>query len=119
MFTYSNVSCTRNHRRYTVCGYHHTEGHEGHWQNCEKCRSSFRSREDLAGKGTSSFNFREDKWEDAPTFEPTKCTKCSRIIKLGSEAHSMVQGGYQCAKCVGMHDFASVGMMDGRQSAMS
>ncbi len=29
MFSYARNSCLRNHRRYTLCGYHHTEGHEG------------------------------------------------------------------------------------------
>lgn len=38
MFSYSGVCCSRNHRRYTLCGYHHGEGHqEKDWKKCEKC----------------------------------------------------------------------------------
>lgn len=36
LFSYSQNSCHRNHRRMTLCGYHHGEGHKGKWQDCKK-----------------------------------------------------------------------------------
>jgi hypothetical protein len=32
MFSYSREFCDRSHRRYTACGSHAAEGHEGVWQ---------------------------------------------------------------------------------------
>jgi hypothetical protein len=29
IFSYARNSCSRNHRRFTLCGYHYTEEHEG------------------------------------------------------------------------------------------
>jgi len=38
MFSYANVSCMRNHRRYTTCAYHMNEGHRAaDWRKCKKC----------------------------------------------------------------------------------
>ena len=37
-FSYARNSCYRNHRRYTLCGYHHAEGHPGHWKDCLQCK---------------------------------------------------------------------------------
>jgi len=34
MFSYARNSCYRNHDRFTLCGYHHTEGHAGDWKEC-------------------------------------------------------------------------------------
>jgi hypothetical protein len=66
-------------------------------------------KETLATQGTSSFNFKEDEWKDAPPFEPTRCTGCQRVIKTATEPHSMSVGGYQCMNCVsGMGPFESV-----------
>jgi len=38
LFSYARNSCYRNHRQYTLCGYHHIEGHAGHWKDCPQCR---------------------------------------------------------------------------------
>jgi hypothetical protein len=101
-FTYSNVSCFRNHSRYTMCAYHYKESHgSGKWQDCQKCSDGTRRVEDLVHKGTSSFNFLEDKWETASMFEPTKCVGCKRAVKLGPEGHGMVPDGVKCMNCVG------------------
>lgn len=52
-------------------------------------------------KGTSSFNFREDEWKDAPEFEKTVCIGCGKTIKTACEAHGYVGGGIQCTSCMG------------------
>jgi len=41
LFSYARNSCHRNHDRYTLCGAHYQEGHEGHWKDCPKCREMF------------------------------------------------------------------------------
>ena len=33
-------SCSRNHERYTVCGYHYSNGHKGNWKTCGTCKNS-------------------------------------------------------------------------------
>ncbi|KAH8587730.1 hypothetical protein B0O99DRAFT_640930 [Bisporella sp. PMI_857] len=100
-FTYSNISCSRNHHRYTLCSYHFRESHDPNvkWQDCKKCEESFRNKEDYVGKGTSSFNFKHDIWANPPTFEGSKCITCGKGIKMGSEPHSYAPGGGLC--CVG------------------
>ena len=35
LFSYARNSCARNHRKYTICGFHFTESHKGKWQNCK------------------------------------------------------------------------------------
>ncbi|KAF8858677.1 hypothetical protein BDZ45DRAFT_389736 [Acephala macrosclerotiorum] len=100
MFTYSNVSCNRNHRRYTLCSFHHSEGHgDGKWQDCEKCKNNFMEVESYIGQGTSSFNFKDDVWENPPAFEPTRCNKCNRAIKMSSEPHMYGPNGLECGRC--------------------
>jgi hypothetical protein len=89
-----------------MCAYHHSGSHGSEkWQDCQKCKDNTQAVEDLVHKGTSSFNFREDKWENAPMFEPTKCRACKKVIKLGSEGHGyMPEGGLQCINCMGGWD---------------
>src|SRR3712207_858602 len=41
LFSYARNSCSRNHGRYTLCGYHHNEGHAGDWRDCQECREAF------------------------------------------------------------------------------
>ena len=41
MFTYAHNSCRRNPRRYTLCGGHFREGHEGKWQDCPEMPGEF------------------------------------------------------------------------------
>lgn len=38
LFSFSRNSCSRNHRRYTLCGNHAGEEHNGTWQDCPQCR---------------------------------------------------------------------------------
>jgi hypothetical protein len=105
-----------------VCSYHHSEGHPpGHWQNCEKCITAFISTEDLVGKGASSYNFIENKWDEAPTFEPLKCTECEKVIKMETDPHTIGLNGYKCMACVGgLKKFrGNMGMMDGTGFAMT
>lgn len=70
LFSYARNSCSRNHRRFTLCGYHHNEGHPGSWKDCPRCREDFKT-EDYVYSGTNEYNF--EKLENPPAYEPTKC----------------------------------------------
>ena len=89
MFSYARNSCHRNHRRYTLCGYHHAEGHRGAWKDCSDCRSAFKT-EIYVYYGTNDFNF--EKIENPPPYEPTRCSTCNAIIHLAEGGYSMLGG---------------------------
>ena len=42
-FVYQQSS--RNHRRYTLCGYHRTEEHPGRWTDCKRCKTEMAETE--------------------------------------------------------------------------
>jgi len=96
LFSYARNSCYRNHRRYTLCGYHYAEGHSGDWKTCPQCREDFET-EMYVYYGTNEYNF--EKLENPPEYEPTRCAKCNTIIVLGEDGYSVKGGNYFCAEC--------------------
>lgn len=98
LFSFAHNSCRRNHRRYTLCGAHYAEGHEGRWQDCQQCREMFET-EIYVYYGTNEYNF--EKLTNPPKYEPTHCAGCNRVIRLGYEGYSYGPGGYLCEKCTG------------------
>jgi hypothetical protein len=96
LFSYAHNSCSRNHRRYTLCAYHHGEGHEGDWKDCAKCRRSFET-EMYVWYGTNEFNF--EKLPNPPAYEPTHCSKCGVVIVLGDGGYSRRGDKYRCSRC--------------------
>ncbi|MBN2130292.1 MAG: hypothetical protein JW741_12390 [Sedimentisphaerales bacterium] len=99
MFSYARNSCYRNHRRYTLCGFHHAEGHEGRWQDCDKCRETFET-EMYVHYGTNEYNF--ETLPNPPAYEPTKCHTCGQVIVLGDGGYSTKGGDYFCQNCSAM-----------------
>lgn len=95
-FSYATNSCSRNHRRYTLCAYHYAEGHEGPWLKCDKCRDSFET-EMYVYYGTNEFNF--EKIENPPAYKPTLCSKCGATIRIGTDGFSIKGGKYWCQEC--------------------
>lgn len=95
-FSYARNSCHRNHSHYTLCAYHHYEGHPGRWQDCQKCRDSF-STEMYVWYGTNEYNF--EKLENPPEYEPTHCTRCGAVIRLSEDGYVYDKDGYVCARC--------------------
>ena len=79
LFSYARNSCNRNHRRYTLCGYHFNEVHEGDWRDCPKCRDSFET-EMYVYYGTNEYNF--EVLPNPPAYEPTKCADCGKVTTL-------------------------------------
>jgi hypothetical protein len=96
LFSYARNSCWRNHDRYTLCGYHYHEGHDGHWKHCPQCRDSFET-EMYVWHGTNEFNF--ERLENPPEFEPTLCSKCGTRIVLGEDGYTQSGGEYWCEAC--------------------
>lgn len=96
MFSYARNSCSRNHRRYTVCGYHHTAGHAGDWRECAVCRDEFEP-EIYVHYGTNEYNF--VKLENPPAFEPTLCATCGERLDLGGGEYALLRGEYACMAC--------------------
>lgn len=96
VFSYARNSCSRNHRRLTLCGYHAVEGHGGDWAECQKCRKGFET-EMYVYYGTNEYNFVTLK--NPPAFEPTRCRQCRRIISLADGGYTRTGDGYFCPKC--------------------
>jgi len=97
MFSYARNSCYRNHRRYTLCGHHHAEDHEGDWQTCSKCREGFET-EMYVWYGTNEYNF--VKLQNPPAYDPTYCTGCGVTIRLGEDWYSIAPyRKYFCQDC--------------------
>nr|MDO8112522.1 SEC-C metal-binding domain-containing protein [Candidatus Sigynarchaeota archaeon] len=96
MFSYARNSCYRNHNRYTLCSFHHVEGHPGKWQDCKQCREAFET-EMYVWYGTNQYNF--EKLPNPPAFKPIHCAKCNKIIDLGEDGYSMWKGKYFCESC--------------------
>lgn len=97
MFSYARNSCSRNHRRYTLCGYHHGAGHAGDWRECAECRDEFEA-EMYVYYGTNEHNF--VKLENPPAFEPTLCSACGERLNLGKGGYALVRGEYVCLTCM-------------------
>ncbi|MFH1565481.1 MAG: hypothetical protein ABIC82_06640 [bacterium] len=98
LFSYARNSCARNHRRFTLCGYHHTEGHKGDWKTCKKCLKDFEHNLEMyVWYGTNEYNF--EKLENPPDFKPTYCYKCGERIVLPDGGYSSLCGVYCCDEC--------------------
>ena len=96
LFSYARNSCSRNHRRYTLCGFHHAEGHSVAWQDCSACRNEF-ATELYVHYGTNKYNF--TKLQNPPSYEPTKCAGCGTVISLGEDGYSIDRDKYLCEQC--------------------
>ncbi len=96
LFSYARNSCHRNHRRYTLCGYHYAEEHQGDWKTCKKCREDIET-EMYVYYGTNKYNF--EKLENPPGYEPTRCSKCGSVIVLSEGGYSQRADKYLCGKC--------------------
>jgi hypothetical protein len=96
VFSFARNSCSRNHRRFTLCGFHFSEEHQGSWQRCLKCRNSFET-EMYVYYGTNEYNY--ERLLDIPSYEPTRCARCSEVISLSLDAYTVGKEGYLCVPC--------------------
>jgi len=96
VFSYARNSCSRNHRCFSLCAFHHAEKHTGDWKDCRECRNSFQT-EMYVWYGTNEYNF--EKLPNPPSYEPTKCSRCGTVIKLGTDGYSTKGNECLCEKC--------------------
>ena len=97
-FSYSRDSCSRNHRRFTLCGHHHNEEHPGRWQDCQKCKDELSHEMEMyVWLGTNEYNF--EKLKNPPSFEPTFCSDCGRRIVLPDGGYTIKAKKYICLDC--------------------
>jgi DNA-directed RNA polymerase subunit RPC12/RpoP len=47
--------------------------------------------------GTNGYNF--EKLANPPTYKPTKCAKCKKVIRLGEDGYSITGKEYLCEEC--------------------
>lgn len=100
LFSFARNSCYRNHDRYTLCAFHFHEDHDGSWKVCEKCRDSF-DTEDYVDLATNEHNF--EKLNNPPSFTPTKCAVCKKIISRAKEGYSIrPDGSFVCERCISL-----------------
>lgn len=98
MFSYSRDICSRNHRRFTLCGYHQTEDHKNDWKTCGKCLEDFEHELEMyVWYSMNEYNF--EKLPNPPTFKPTHCSKCRKRIILPDGGYSVLCGVYRCDNC--------------------
>jgi hypothetical protein len=96
MFSYARNSCNRNHDRYTLCASHFHEEHSGDWKTCKKCRGSFET-EMYVWYGTNEYNF--EILHNPPSYKPTSCSKCGRVIRLARDGYTRSGNEYWCEQC--------------------
>lgn len=96
LFSYARNSCYRNHRRMTLCGFHHAERHPGRWTDCKLCRQSFMT-EMYVWYGTNEYNF--EKLQNPPAYEPTLCSACGRVIALDDGGYAQLGEQFWCERC--------------------
>lgn len=48
--------------------------------------------------GTNEYNF--EKLDNPPSYEPTRCAVCGKVIKLGIDEHSQLGDEYRCGRCM-------------------
>jgi hypothetical protein len=47
--------------------------------------------------GTNEYNF--EKLENPPSYEPTHCSGCGKVISLGEDGYSRLGEKFWCEKC--------------------
>ena len=98
LFSFARNSCYRNHRRQTLCGFHHTESHKGDWTTCLKCRTNFEDDlERYVYHGTNEYNFKV--LPNPPKYEPTRCISCDVVIDKSMGGYSEGPDGARCMEC--------------------
>ena len=98
LFSYARNCCARNHRRFTLCGYHNSEEHKGDWKTCKKCYEAFKNEMEMyVWYGTNEYNF--ETLENPPKFESTYCAKCKKKLCLPDGGYSILCGVYRCDNC--------------------
>ena len=94
IFSYARNSCSRNHRRYTLCAYHFNEGHAKKWQDCKTCHENF-ELPDYVDMGTNGYNFEVLKNPEKVT---VTCVHCKMTTNSVADFAYQTSKGYYCSK---------------------
>ena len=98
LFSYGRNSCMRNHRRFTLCGQHFSDGHAGDWKTCNRCREDLSHELEMyVWYGTNEYNY--ETLSDPPAFKPTFCAKCRKRINLPDGGYTIKGWKYYCDTC--------------------
>lgn len=100
-FPLKKKSCLINHGRFTICGYHYYNSHQGHWQVCETCKKCLET-EIYVWYGTNQFNF--EKLKNIPVYTSKACFKCKRVIHLAVEPYTVLNEKYTCFHCLALEE---------------
>jgi len=57
--------------------------------------------------GTNEYNF--EKLANPPTYEPTKCSLCGKVIVLSEGGYSISRGEYRCELCTAAEFYKKTG----------
>lgn len=116
LMSYARNSCSRNHWRYSLCSFHHTEGHgSSDWKTCQECKSSFEEYEwfkmgSNPPEAPACVNFPDDVLTSETRPALPRCSQCQKEINFyANEAFSVGycshgQSGMRCSRCSGMGD---------------
>jgi hypothetical protein len=47
--------------------------------------------------GTNEYNF--ERLANPPSYEPTRCAKCNKVIRLAEDGYSVKESEYLCEAC--------------------
>jgi len=99
--------CPRSHERYTACGAHATESHEGDWRTCARCEKEFGGppgsvrAASLVWRRFNGFNCTPGLPLPKGTMLTGPCEKCGGRIAPGFEGTIIARGMTMCMACEG------------------
>lgn len=99
LMSFSRDFCSRSHGRYTRCGFHTNEGHEGDWRTCDQCDAE-RTPGVVCWYETNGYNFTPGVRRERGALYTQACTSCGKRIHTGMEEFSFGARGVQCGPCL-------------------
>ena len=99
MMSYSREFCSRSHRRYSGCGYHHGEGHAGDWRACSDCAAEQKKPGQLTWQDFNGYCFTPGTRQQGDLYS-IPCSTCAGRIVQGVEGYAWSGNmGMCCMNC--------------------
>ena len=102
LMSYSRDHCRRSHSKYTRCGQHKGENHEGDWRECQQCADMYPAEGGSRKFSlTNGFNMTPAPESCLPkgSMLTYKCSGCPRRILDGYDSTTTNSGGIFCMSC--------------------